>query len=97
MNLFWARHRDKLTVFDKEIDIDLLQRYPHARGLVIRKHDKLDIGRRLIEMQFVLRRAVGDETEPDIERKSDPPSRQNNVGTRVPVIFAAQLAHHIPQ
>lgn len=49
------------TVFNKQIDVDLLQGDTHAGTFEIRQHDKLDIGRSFIVVQLVLVGGVGDE------------------------------------
>lgn len=52
----------ELTIFHKQIDVDLLQGNAHARALQVRQHNELDICRGLIVVQFVLAGGVGDET-----------------------------------
>lgn len=53
----WLVH----TIFDKQVDIDLLQCDAHWRALKVGQHDELDIGRRLIVMKLVLAGSEGNE------------------------------------
>lgn len=52
--------RAKPTIFHKQIDVDLLQGDAHAWALEVGQHDKFDVGRRLVVVQFVLARGVRD-------------------------------------
>ena len=49
-------------VFDIKINVDLLQRKPHAGTFEIGKHDEFDIGRGLVVVQLVLIGTEGDKT-----------------------------------
>lgn len=50
------------NVFNKDVDVDLLERVPHRARLDIGQHDKFDVGRGFVVMELVLRGAVGNET-----------------------------------
>ena len=54
---------DRRTVFDIEIDIDLLQSDAHAGALIVRQHDELDIGRCLEVVQLILAGVEGHEAK----------------------------------
>lgn len=49
-------------VFNIKINVDLLQRKPHAGTFEIGKHDEFDIGRGLVVVQLVLIGTEGDKT-----------------------------------
>lgn len=50
------------TVFNIKVYVDLLQSDTHAGTPDVRKHNKLDVRRCLVVVEFVLASSVGDET-----------------------------------
>lgn len=86
------------TVLHVQIDVDLLQGHAHTGGFGVRDHDEFDVGRRFVVVQLVLAGAVGDEAGERCQSVSfsgrDGLRRKQG---RLPIILAAQFAHHVPQ
>lgn len=55
-------NKDQHTVFNKKINVYLLQSDPHAGALDISEHHKFDVRGRFVVMELILTRVVGDET-----------------------------------
>lgn len=85
----------ELTIFHKQIDVDLLQGNAHAWALQVRQHDELDIRRGFIVVQFVLAGGIGNETASG--PSSAPTIKDTQLGLNVLVFFPSQFAYHVPQ
>jgi len=64
------RHSSMLTELDIEVHIYLMQNATHILRSRIREHHELDVGRSFVVVQFILRRAIGDETIPPRQLQS---------------------------
>jgi hypothetical protein len=87
------------TVLDIEVDINLLEGYPHTGSLGVGEHDKLDVRGGLIVMQLVLAGPVGNEAGSSRNLLAHSHGRQIRGGLLrcAPVLLPSQLAHHVPQ
>jgi hypothetical protein len=63
-HVFRRIERDDIhTVFNKQVDVNLLEGDTHAGAFDIRKHDKLDVCRRFIVVELVLASSIGNEAK----------------------------------
>ena len=58
---FCSTTRRTRTIFDPEVDIDLVEHIAHAQCGRVGQHDKPEVACCLVEVQLVLPRAVADE------------------------------------